>query len=117
MQDTTPHIAITLPLLRVIGAVADRTGATVYVVGGYVRDLVLGTEVQDIDILVMGDGIVFAHEVARELSIGTVVTYERFGTAMIPLDGGKLEFVGARKEKYNEDSRKPDVVPATLEED
>ena len=117
MMHPASHITISHPLLRRIGAVGDRTGTTVYVVGGYVRDLVLGTEVQDIDILVMGDGIVFAHEVARELSIGTVVTYERFGTAMIPVGDGKLEFVGARKEKYTEESRKPDVVPATLEED
>jgi putative nucleotidyltransferase with HDIG domain len=117
MAHPPTHIAITHPLLRRIGAVADRTGTRVYVVGGFVRDLVLGTVVQDVDILVMGDGIVFAHEVARELSIGTVVTYERFGTAMIPLDGGKLEFVGARKEKYSEGSRKPDVEPATLEDD
>ena len=65
----------------------------------------------------MGDGIAFARDVARELGIDTVVTYERFGTAMLPLDGGKLEFVGARKEKYTESSRKPDVAPATLEED
>lgn len=117
MTHPASHITISHPLLHRIGAVADRTGTTIYVVGGYVRDLVLGTEVQDIDILVMGDGIAFAHEVARELSIGTVVTYERFGTAMIPVGDGKLEFVGARKEKYTEESRKPDVVPATLEED
>ena len=117
MPQSRSHITITHPLLRRIGAVADRTGTTVHVVGGYVRDLILGTEVQDIDILVMGDGIAFAHEVARELGSATVVTYERFGTAMIPLEGGKLEFVGARKEKYTETSRKPDVVPATLEED
>lgn len=117
MTQPPAHITITHPLLRRIGTVADRTGTTVYVVGGYVRDLVLGTEVQDIDILVMGDGIVFAHEVARDLAIGTVVAYERFGTAMIPAGDGKLEFVGARKEKYTGESRKPDVVPATLEED
>jgi poly(A) polymerase len=117
MVQNESHITITHPLLRRVGAVADRTGTTVYVVGGYVRDLVLGTEVQDIDILVMGDGIAFANEVARDLGVGTVVAYERFGTAMLPIDGGKLEFVGARKEKYSGESRKPDVVPATLEED
>ena len=117
MGSAQQHITITHPLLRRIGSVADRTGATVLVVGGYVRDLMLGTEVQDIDILVMGDGIAFAREVARALGIDTIVTYERFGTAMLPLDGGKLEFVGARKEHYSGSSRKPDVVPATLEED
>ena len=53
----------------------------------------------------------------RDLGIASVVTYDRFGTAMVPLPEGKLEFVGARKERYNESSRNPEVTPATLEED
>lgn len=117
METAATYREIRHPLLRRCGAVADRTGTTVFVVGGYVRDLLLGTEVQDIDIVVMGDGVVFAREVARELGITTVVTFERFGTAMIPFEGGKLEFVGARKEQYTASSRKPDVLPGTLEED
>jgi poly(A) polymerase len=105
------------PLLARIGALADTHGAEIYVVGGYVRDLLLEKQVQDIDILVMGDGVAFARTVAHDLGIETVVAYERFGTAMIPLAGGKVEFVGARKETYAADSRKPDVVPGTLADD
>ncbi len=117
MSDHHTHIEITHPLLRRIGALADSKGFSVYVVGGYVRDLLIGTEVQDMDILVMGDGIGFAREVAGDLGVPSVVAYERFGTAMIPLAQGKLEFVGARKEHYQEISRNPSVSPATLEED
>jgi tRNA nucleotidyltransferase/poly(A) polymerase len=117
MPDPAAHIPLTHPLLRRIGAIADAAGISVYVVGGYVRDLLLGTEVQDIDILVMSDGIGFARRVAADLGNTGVVTYERFGTAMVPLPDGKLEFVGARKERYDETSRKPEVAPATLEED
>jgi poly(A) polymerase len=117
MPDPAAHIPLTHPLLQRIGAIADASEISVYVVGGYVRDLLLGTEVQDIDILVMGDGIRFARRVAADLGEAGVVTYERFGTAMIPLPDGKLEFVGARKERYDETSRKPEVTPATLEED
>ncbi len=105
------------PLLARVGALADTHGTEVYVVGGYVRDLLLEKQVQDIDILVMGDGVAFARAVAHNLGIETVVAYERFGTAMIPLTGGKLEFVGARKETYAAASRKPDVVPGTLADD
>jgi len=117
MPAPSSHIPITNPLLTRIGAIADEVGIAVYVVGGYVRDFLLGTEVQDIDILVMGDGIGFARRVAAAMGFTSVVTYERFGTAMVPLPEGKLEFVGARKERYDESSRKPEVTPATLDED
>jgi poly(A) polymerase len=105
------------PLLARVGALADTRGTEIYVVGGFVRDLLLEKQVQDIDILVMGDGVAFARLVAHDLGIETVVAYERFGTAMIPLAGGKLEFVGARKETYAADSRKPDIAPGTLADD
>jgi poly(A) polymerase len=105
------------PLLQRIGDIADRLEREVYVVGGYVRDFIRGEECQDIDILVMGDGIAFARSVAAEVGTNAVVTFERFGTAMVPLGRGKLEFVGARKEKYGTESRKPDVAPGTLDDD
>ncbi len=117
MPEKRDHIVIDHPLLLHLGKEADRLGVEAYVVGGYVRDFLLGKNVQDIDILVMGDAIAFAHAVAPGLGAGKVVTFERFGTAMIPLEGGKLEFVGARKEKYSGESRKPEVSPATLGED
>jgi len=117
-MDSPPgHIALTHPLLAEIGALADRNGTEVYVVGGHVRDILLGRPGGDIDILVMGDGIAFARRAASVIGAGTVVAFERFGTAMVPVDGGKVEFVGARKEKYDPESRNPSVVPGTIAED
>ena len=117
METPGDHIAVAHPLLRTIGEIADRAGIDVYVVGGYVRDLLLGRGDSDIDILVMGDGIGFARTVARETGAGTVVAFERFGTARIPSERGNVEFVGARKERYDPASRNPSVAPATLAED
>lgn len=104
-------------VLKKIGSIADELSIEVYVVGGYVRDLLLGREVNDIDIVVVGDGVAFATEVAERLNKKKVVTFEKFGTAMLPYEDGKIEFVGARKESYNKDSRKPDVATGTLEDD
>ncbi len=105
------------PLLRSIGEVADRDGLCVYAVGGYVRDRLLGREVKDIDIMVVGDGVAFARSVARALAVAAPVVFENFGTAMIAVEGRNLEFVGARKESYRKDSRKPDVEPGTVQDD
>lgn len=104
-------------MLKKIGAVADELSLEAYVVGGYVRDKLLGKEVNDIDIVVLGDGVQFAKTVAEKLGKRKVVTFEKFGTAMLPTDNGKIEFVGARKESYNRDSRKPNVAVGTLEDD
>ncbi|MBI4536126.1 MAG: HD domain-containing protein [Ignavibacteriae bacterium] len=114
---TDKVLALTNPLLQSIGAIADEEGQETYVVGGYVRDYLLGLGDKDIDILVIGDGVEFAKIVARRLRTETVVVHERFGTAMVPLDGGKVEFVSARKERYHPDSRKPIVDAGSLEED
>jgi len=108
---------LTHPLLRKIGEIADRQKVDVYVVGGYVRDLLVGKVDVDIDILVMGDGIAFAREVAGDLGEKTVVAFERFGTAMLPTKDGKIEFVGARKEKYEGNSRNPQIAVGTLQDD
>jgi poly(A) polymerase len=110
-------LEITNPYLKKIGAVADDHGVAAYVVGGYVRDKLLGKEVSDIDIVVVGNGIEFAEAVATSLRKRKIVTYEKFGTAMLPTEDGKIEFVGARKESYNRDSRNPSVEVGTLEED
>ena len=117
METRGDHIAVAHPLLGVIGGIADRSGIDVYVVGGYVRDVLLGKADRDIDILVMGDGIGFARTVAREIGAGNVVAFERFGTARIPSENGNVEFVGARTERYDPSSRNPSVAPATLPED
>ncbi len=105
------------PLLARIGAIADAAGVEAYVVGGFVRDLLLGSGDRDIDVLVMGDGIAFARRVAGELGIATVVVFEQFGTAIVPVGDLKVEFVGARKERYRADSRKPVVEAGTLQDD
>ena len=104
-------------LLSTIGSIADNEHLEVYVVGGYVRDHLLGLEDKDIDVLVMGDGVQFAKSVARRLGINAVVAYEKFGTAMLPLENGKMEFVTARKEQYSPDSRNPVVSTGTLQDD
>ncbi len=103
-------------LLKQIGAIADREKAEAYVVGGYVRDRLLGKEVTDIDIVVVGDGPALARTVAREFH-ANVVVFEKFGTAMLPLDAGKIEFVTAREESYASESRKPSVKSASLASD
>ncbi|MCI0707040.1 MAG: CCA tRNA nucleotidyltransferase [Ignavibacteriae bacterium] len=111
------HINIQDPLLNRIGKIADRGGVSAFVVGGYVRDLLLEKQVKDIDIVIIGSGVEFATKVARELGKTNLVTFEKFGTAMLQLDDVKLEFVGARKESYSKDSRKPVVEIGTLEDD
>ncbi|RPI04261.1 MAG: HD domain-containing protein [Ignavibacteriae bacterium] len=104
-------------ILSRIGAAADREGIDAYVVGGYVRDFLLGREVKDTDIVVIGSGVEFAKKAAQELHRTNLVFFENFGTAMLPLDGRTVEFVGARKESYRKDSRKPHVEIGTLDED
>jgi len=111
------HIDITQDVLLRIGSIADTEKIEAYVVGGYVRDKLLGKEVKDIDIVVIGDGINFATKVAKELGFKDIVTYEKFGTAMLPMGDGKIEFVAAREESYARDSRKPRVKKASLESD
>ncbi|MBN1540694.1 HD domain-containing protein [candidate division KSB1 bacterium] len=105
------------PLFRSIGAVGDRLGVSVYAVGGFVRDLLLGKTVKDIDFVVVGDGPGFAEAVAHELGSGRLTLYRNFGTAMIQHHDTMLEFVGARKESYGEASRRPSVESADLPTD
>lgn len=101
-----------------VGDCASELGIPAYVVGGYVRDRLLGRETKDIDVVCVGDGIQLAEQVASKLSPRPkVVVYRRFGTAMLRCDGIELEFVGARRESYIPDSRKPEVELGTLEDD
>jgi len=87
------------PVFRVVAAVSEEMKVPAFVIGGFVRDLILKRYSQDIDIVVLGSGIDFAHEVARKLGDHVAVNYFRnFGTAMIHLDDWMIEFVGARKE-------------------
>lgn len=97
---------------------AERSQTTCYVIGGYVRDLVLGRPNKDIDILVLGGGIDFAKQLSVSLPKKAPLTvFKTYGTAMLRLPDLELEFVGARRESYRSDSRKPLVEDGSLEDD
>lgn len=103
-------------ILKEIGKIADANGINAYVVGGYVRDYFLNRPRTDFDITVEGDSISFAKKVAAYYNSKCVI-YERFRTAMVPLNKLTVEFVGTRKEVYEEGSRNPIVTEGTLEDD
>lgn len=111
------RIELPQSILRTLGSIADTHSLEAYVVGGYVRDALLGKTVNDIDIVVVGSGIEFAKKIAKHFGNSKIVLYEKFGTAMLPINNGKIEFVGARKESYNRNSRNPNVEAGTLEDD
>ncbi len=102
---------------EVVALVAKRLGLEVYSVGGYVRDLLLKRPCKDIDFVCVGSGIELAEAVAKELGNLPLATFKNFGTAMVKYHEYDLEFVGARKESYRHDSRKPIVEDGTLEDD
>lgn len=105
-------------ILNIIGEAAQNMGVSAYVVGGYVRDRLLGRPSKDMDIVCLGSGIGLAEAVAAQLKPQPrVVTYARFGTAMFRYKNLEVEFVGARKESYSLDSRKPTVEEGSLEDD
>lgn len=100
-----------------VAAVASSLGLETYAVGGYVRDLLLKRPCKDIDFVCIGSGIELAEAVAKELGGMPVATFKNFGTAMVKYHEYDLEFVGARKESYRSDSRKPIVEDGTLDDD
>lgn len=105
------------PIFRRIARIAKEQGVDAYVVGGYVRDYYLRRPSTDVDVVVVGSGIALAEALGRELRT-KVSIYKTFGTAMLRTrDGVEVEFVGARRESYTRDSRKPQVEAGTLEDD
>lgn len=105
-------------IFKEIGAIADLMALEVYAVGGYVRDRLLKRKsIKDIDLVVVGNGPGFAEQVAQRLGCSRLTIYKKFGTAMMKHRGYVLEFVGARKESYRENSRNPEVVQADLFQD
>ncbi len=109
---------VTGEIFRTIGAAADELGVDAYVIGGYVRDHILKrNNPKDIDIVAIGKGIELAQKVADRLSRSKVTVFKNFGTAQVLHGGYELEFVGARKESYRQESRKPIVEDGTLEDD
>ncbi|MBN1301987.1 MAG: HD domain-containing protein [Melioribacteraceae bacterium] len=89
----------------------------IFIVGGFVRDLVLNRETNEIDFLVVGDGVMFASIFADRLGVKKINIYKNFGTAQFSFNNYNLEFVGARKESYNPESRNPDIAPGTFKDD
>lgn len=106
------------PVFRLVSQVADEMNVECYVIGGYVRDIFLRRTSKDIDCVVVGSGVALAEAVAKKMGKQSKVTvYKNFGTAQVKYKGYELEFVGARKESYTHDSRKPIVEDGTLEDD
>lgn len=106
------------PIFRTVGEVADEAGQPCYIVGGYVRDLFLHRPSVDVDFVTVGSGIGLAEKLAERLGRETTLSvYRNFGTAQLRYRRLELEFVGARKESYSHDSRKPAVEDGTLEDD
>jgi len=106
------------PIFQVISELADKINQETYVIGGFVRDLILNRPSPDIDVVTIGSGIQLAEIVAKHLGPNIQVSvFKNFGTAMLKYQSLEVEFVGARKESYNEDSRNPIVEDGTLEED
>jgi poly(A) polymerase len=108
-----------LLLLNKIAVAAKQLGVETYLIGGFVRDKILGRETKDADIVCMGDGIALATKVAQLISPVPKVSYfKTFGTAHLQINNDfDVEFVGARKESYRSDSRNPDVEPGTMKDD
>ena len=105
-------------IFRKIGEAADSLRFDCYVVGGYVRDLFLERPSNDIDVVVIGNGIAVAEALQERLKGRTHLSvFRNFGTAQVKWRGLEIEFVGARKESYSHESRKPHVEDGTLEDD
>ncbi|MBN2480569.1 MAG: HD domain-containing protein [Bacteroidales bacterium] len=105
-------------IFQLISEIVTEQKVSCYVIGGYVRDILLRRPSKDIDIVVVGSGIQLARSVAKHAGKkGAVTVFRNFGTAMLRYDDLEIEFVGARKESYSHDSRKPAVENATLQDD
>lgn len=100
-----------------ISSLADELDAEVYVVGGFIRDIILERVKNEVDFLVVGDGIKFAEDLAGRLNVNNLSVYKNFGTAHFKYEGVDFEFVGARKESYKKESRNPIVEAGTFQDD
>lgn len=110
------------PIFGIVSEVAEQKGVRAFVIGGFVRDCLLGRKTNDIDIVVEGSGIELASAIAEHIRKSEhhgckVSVFKNFGTAMLKYRGTEIEFVGARKESYDRNSRKPVVENGTLEDD
>jgi putative nucleotidyltransferase with HDIG domain len=106
------------PIFKIIAQAATELNVDAYVIGGFVRDIILNRPCKDIDIVAIGSGIELAEKVAKIIDNNTTVkVFKNFGTAMLIYNDYEVEFVGARKESYDRGSRKPIVEDGTLEDD
>src|SRR5690554_5043820 len=119
MTKQTYISALKNPLFRTVSKASQNLNLESYVIGGYVRDFILKRgDAKDIDIVAIGNGIELAQEVSKLLPGKPKVSiFKTYGTAMLKSGGIELEFVGARKESYSEESRNPAVQNGTLEDD
>ena len=104
-------------IFQIISDAADEQQQECYVIGGFVRDIFLQRPSNDIDVVVVGSGIELAEKVAKKLKKSSLTVFKTFGTAQVKLKNLEVEFVGARRESYQRDSRKPIVEDGTLEDD
>lgn len=105
------------PVFHAVSEAADEMQVQAFVIGGWVRDILLGKDCKDIDFVFVGNGVEAAERIAEKLNASNVNIFKRYGTAMIRYEDLELEFVGARKESYASDSRKPAVEVGSLQDD
>lgn len=118
VHDNYSEIILTNPVFEPVLQAVEKMAKKAYIIGGFVRDLLLQRPSKDIDIMVVGSGIELASLVHKKLGgKGDLAVYKNFGTALIHTGDWKIEFVGARKESYREDSRKPIVEDGTFQDD
>jgi tRNA nucleotidyltransferase/poly(A) polymerase len=103
--------------LKTAGETAEQFGIESFIVGGFIRDLILKRESSEIDFLVIGNGPDYASALAKKLGIKNIAIFKNFGTAHFKYQDFDLEFVGARKESYSSGSRKPEIAAGTFLED
>ncbi len=107
-----------LTLFKKLSTASKNLGVDSFIIGGFVRDKILGRNTKDIDVVCVGDGIALAEETAKQFGKNVQVNiFKTYGTAQIKFEETEIEFVGARKESYHTDSRNPSVVPGTLKDD
>ena len=116
-MDTNLKKHLTHPVFKVASQIVSEQGLEAYVVGGFVRDLILGRPSKDIDIVVVGNGLELAKACAEKLRVKKVSFFDHFGTAHFIYKDLDIEFVGSRKESYNEHSRNPQISTGTLKDD
>ena len=99
-----------LEMAKIVAKIGKQEKLKVYIVGGVVRDIILGRKIQDIDLMVEGNGILFAKKLADVIGVKKIVSYEKFGTALIPNKLFQIEVASSRSESYDYTSRNPSVV-------